>query len=127
MWAAIARRCLPWRRALGLGGSGVTRTWAAGGDLARLPQGAHTLSFSADGKRLAIGGDHEAVKLWDVESWQEVFTLEGQGTGYMGVWFSPDGDTIIWGNASGVLHFWTAPSWEEIAVAEVKEAESQHP
>ena len=84
--------------------------------------GAHTLAFSADGKRLAIGGgDHEAVKLWDVESMQDVFTLEGEGTGYAGVWFSPDGNTITWGNQSGVLHVWSAPSWEEIAAAEAKE------
>jgi WD40 repeat protein len=90
-------------------------------------KGAHTLVFSADGKRLAVGGgDHEAVKLWDTESWQDVFTLEGQGTGYMDARFSPDGNTLTWGNQSGVLHVWHAPSWEEIAAAEAKEkTESQ--
>jgi WD40 repeat protein len=38
------------------------------------------------------------VKLWDTESWQDVFTLEGQGTGYIGVEFSPDGNTLAWAN-----------------------------
>ena len=107
---------------LGFGRVWDAATWQPVATLRGFLKGAHTVAFSADGKRLAIGsGDHEAVKLWDTESWQDVFTLEGQGTGYMGVWFSPDGNTIAWGNQSGVLHVWSAPSWEEIAAAEAKE------
>lgn len=101
------------------------RTWQPVATLRGFLKGAHTVGFSADGKRLAIGsGDNEAVKLWDPESMQDVFTLEGQGTGYMGVWFSPDGNTITWGNKSGVLHVWHAPSWEEINAAEAKDPPS---
>ncbi len=103
-------------------------TWQPLATLGGFLKGAHTLAFSADGKRLAVGGgDNEAVKLWDTESWQDVFTLEGQGTGYMGVWFSPDGNTITWGNKSGALHIWSAPSWEEIAAAETKEKSESQP
>ena len=106
---------------------GYTRVWDVASwrqvaSLGGLLKGAHSVCFSADGKRLAVGsGDQEAVKLWDTESWQDVFTLEGQGTGYIGTWFSPDGNTIAWGNQTGALYFWRAPSWEEIAAAEVKE------
>jgi WD40 repeat protein len=92
-------------------------------------KGVHSVGFSMDGKRLATGsGDQEAVKLWDTESWQDVFTLEGQGTGYIGVGFSPDGNTLVWGNQTGVLQLWRAPTWEEINAAEAKEkAESKQP
>jgi WD40 repeat protein len=107
---------------LGFGRVWDATTWQPLATLGGFLKGAHTLAFSADGKRLAIGGgDHEAVKLWDTESWQDVFTLEGQGTGYMGARFSPDGNTLTWGNQSGVLHVWQAPSWEEIAAAEAKD------
>jgi WD40 repeat protein len=107
---------------LGFGRVWDATTWRPSATLGGFLKGAHTVAFSADGKRLAVGGgDLEAVKLWDTESWQDVFTLEGQGTGYMGVRFSPDGNTITWGNQSGVLHVWHAPSWEEIAAAEAKE------
>jgi eukaryotic-like serine/threonine-protein kinase len=114
---------------LGFGRVWDATTWQPLATLRGFLKGAHTVAFSADGKRLAIGsGDHEAVKLWDVEGWQEVFTMEGQGTGYIGVWFSPDGNTITWGNQSGVLHVWQAPSWEEINAAEAKEkAEGKQP
>lgn len=104
-------------------------TWRPVATLGGLLKGAHTVGFSGDGKRLAVGsGDQEAVKLWDTESWQDVFTLEGQGTGYMGPWFSPDGNTIAWGNKTGVIYLRRAPSWEEIAAAEAKEkAETKKP
>jgi hypothetical protein len=43
-------------------------------------KGAHTVAFSADGKRLAIGGgDHEAVKLRDTKSMQEAGKIEANG------------------------------------------------
>ncbi len=104
-------------------------TWQEVATLRGFLKGAHSVGFSADGQRLAVGsGDNEAVKLWDTESWQEVFTLEGRGTGYMGTWFSPDGNTITWANQSGVLYVWQAPSWEEIHAVEAKEkAEAKSP
>ena len=91
-------------------------------------QGVHGMGFSKDGRRLATGSDeNEAVKLWDTESWQEVLTLGGQGTGFGGVRFSPDGNTIAWGNTT-TLYLWRAPSWAEINAAEAKEkAESKQP
>jgi WD40 repeat protein len=114
-WFAVAS-------SLGFGRVWDAATWQPVATLGGFLKGAHTTAFSADGKRLAVGGgDREAVKLWDTESWQDVFTLEGEGTGYMGLWFSPDGNTIAWGNQSGVLHVWRAPSWEEIAAAEARE------
>ena len=104
-------------------------TWQEVATLRGFLKGAHSVGFSEDGQRLAVGsGDHEAVKLWDTESWQEVFTLDGEGTGYMGTWFSPDSHVIIWANQSGMLHVWQAPSWEEINAVEAREkAEAKSP
>ena len=61
------------------------------------------------------------MKLWDVDSWQELLTLEGTGHGFNSTAFSPDGNAIGTLSADGFLHVWQAPSWAEIRAAEAKE------
>jgi WD40 repeat protein/serine/threonine protein kinase len=113
---------------------GFARVWntanwqpvaTAGGFL----NGAHSVAFSPDNQRLAIGsGGQEAVKLWDPESWQNVFTLGAPGTDFQQMAFSPDGNTLGWLNQDRELFLWRAPSWAEINAAEAKEkAESKQP
>jgi WD40 repeat protein/serine/threonine protein kinase len=81
-------------------------------------QAMNSVTFSPDGKRLAIGGDgSEAVKLWDVDSLKELLTLEGQGSTFNSVAFSPDGNLLAASNGQGVLHLWRAPSLQEIELA----------
>jgi WD40 repeat protein len=81
-------------------------------------QGASSVAFSPDGRRLAIGSDgNEAVKLWDLASLQELLTLEGQGSGFNSVTFSPDGNALGSSNGQGVLHLWIAPSWAQVEAA----------
>jgi len=82
-------------------------------------QGAHSVAFSPDGNRLAVGsGTTEAVKLWDLESGQEVLTLEGEGSVIDQSAFSPDGAVLASMSRRGVMDLWRAPSWAEIAAAE---------
>jgi len=84
-------------------------------------QGAHSVSFSPDGQRLAIGSNgNEAIKLWDVESLQELLTLKGQGSMFNSVTFSPDGNVLASANSQGILHIWRAPSFEDIARVEMQ-------
>jgi WD40 repeat protein/tRNA A-37 threonylcarbamoyl transferase component Bud32/cell division protein FtsL len=109
---------------------GFARVWntanwqpvaTAGGFL----NGAHSVAFSPDNQRLAVGsGGQEAVKLWDPESWQNVFTLEAPGTDFFQLAFSPDGNTLGWLNQENVLYLWRAPSWAEINAAEKVQMES---
>jgi WD40 repeat protein len=81
--------------------------------------GVHSVAFSPDGKRLAAGGNgQEAIKLWDIDSHQELIALEGQGSMFHPSAFSPDGNLLGSRNFNGVLHLWRAPSWAEIAAAE---------
>jgi WD40 repeat protein len=97
-------------------------TWRELATLGGFLNGAQSVSFSPDGKRLVMAsGGKEALKLCDTESWQDVLTLEGQGSDGHGLGFSPDGNDIGWLNSSGVLQVWQAPSWDEIAANEAKQ------
>jgi len=110
--------------------SGMIRLW----DVATLQPlaplkgfllGAHSVTFSPDGRRLAAGSNRrEAVKLWDVETRQEVLTLSGEGSRFGGLIFSPDGRYLLAINDAGLAHLWTAPTWEEIAAEEAKDPPS---
>jgi eukaryotic-like serine/threonine-protein kinase len=84
--------------------------------------GAHSVAFSPDGTRLMAGGDgDEAIKIWDVDSRQELLTLEAPTDVFWTPKFSPDGNTLGSLQQYGLLHLWRAPSWAEIAAAEAKE------
>src|SRR5262249_62272266 len=81
--------------------------------------GLHAVVFAPNSKRLAIGsGGAEAVKLWDLESPQELLTLQGNGSMFHPLAFSPDGNVLSGRDNLGMLHLWTAPSWSQIAAAE---------
>jgi len=86
-------------------------------------QGVHSLAFSLDNRRLAAGSDdRQAVKLWDIQSLQELVTLRGEGSSFSQTRFSPDGNLIGTMNYRGLLHVWRAPSWGEIEAAEQGDA-----
>jgi WD40 repeat protein len=107
-------------------GKGFTKLFDArdGAELATLGGfllGAHSVAFSPDNQRLAIGSNgKEAVKVWDAELRQELLTLEGKGSFFNRTEFSPDGRVLGSTSLKG-LHAWSAPSWEEIAAAEKTE------
>ena len=81
--------------------------------------GVHSVAFSPDGKRIAAGSNgNEAVKLWDVESHQEVLTLEGEGPRFESTAFSADGNALGSKSSLGRLQIWRAPTWAQIESAE---------
>lgn len=81
--------------------------------------GVNSVAFSADNSRLAVGSaGKEAVKMWDTASFQELITLEADGSGYYPTAFSHDGNVLGSRNDNGDVHLWRAPSWEEISAAQ---------
>lgn len=119
-------------------GSGVaeaweTASWQRVATLGGYVKGVNALTFSPDGRRLATGSsDHDAIRLWSVENWQDVLTLDGSGFFNLPT-FSPDGNVLgaavrnfPSGTAQGFENFlrlWRAPSWEDIAAADARESE----
>ena len=88
--------------------------------------GLHSAAISPDNRRVAAGSNGlEAIKIWDLESHEEVATLAGKGSLFLTTAFSPDGNTIGARNYNGVLHLWHAPSWAEIDAAEQAQKAAQ--
>jgi WD40 repeat protein len=78
-------------------------------------QGQHSAAFSPRSDRLAIGSNaREAVKLWDTDGFQELLTLEGNGSMFMTTGFSPDGNVLGACNWDGLLHLWRVPALKDI-------------
>jgi eukaryotic-like serine/threonine-protein kinase len=117
-------------------GSGFVRLWDSESGtvrskhtFARFMLGAHSVAFSPDSKRLAAGSSgHESIRLWDIESKQELLTLDSPGLIFWKTEFSPDGNVLSARDESGILHLWRAPSREDIAAIESREkAENKKP
>jgi serine/threonine protein kinase/WD40 repeat protein len=84
-------------------------------------QGVHGVRFSPDGKSLvSSSGAREALKIWHVETGQELLTLRGKGSLLSEVEFVDGGNALLAGSAgqNGTWQIWRAPSWEEIDAAE---------
>ena len=81
-----------------------------------------------ESRGLAGGDGDEAIKIWDVDSRQELLTLGAPTDVFLTPKFSPDGNVLGSQQQYGLLHLWRAPSLVEIAAAEAKEkAEIKQP
>ena len=106
-----------------------TATWGEVVTLRGYLKGVNALSFSPDSRRLVTGShDHDAIRLWSAENWQDVLTLDASGL-FLQPAFSPDGNILgaIANSLGNVLHLWRAPAWEEIAAAEAMEEKEGKP
>jgi WD40 repeat protein len=101
-----------------------TTDLAAGGKVspvAALPKfalGALSCAFSIEGRLAVASGGTEAVRLYDVESRQDVLTLPASGAIFQPTGWSADGSVLGSANSRGELYLWRAPSWEEIDAAD---------
>ena len=79
------------------------------------------MAFSSDARSLiSTSGGREVVKLWDLQTRQEMLTFGGSGSLLQAGKWSADGDVILAGRP---WQAWRAPSWAEIEAAEKAGAE----
>jgi WD40 repeat protein len=87
--------------------------------LSGFPFGVWSAVFSPDTKRVATANNvREPVRIWELESQEQLLTLECQGSLPSMMRLSPDGNVLGVLNEHDVLTLWRAPSWSEIAATE---------
>ena len=79
------------------------------------------LVFSPDSRRLATASEgEEAIRLWDVATWQPLITLGRKGDTISRLAFTPDGNEIaaVNGQSRGEILRWRVSSLAEIEAKE---------
>jgi WD40 repeat protein len=77
---------------------------------AHVRQGLVTVVFSPDGSRLVSGSGENAVKVWEVTSGREVFTLSGHAAPVFSVAFSADGKRLASLDRDNQGKLWDLPA-----------------
>jgi WD40 repeat protein len=68
-----------------------------------------TVEISSDGKMIASGGDLGNIKLWDLKTGKEIYTLVHSNVVWNTIWsfaFSPDNMILVSGDLDGNTTFW---------------------
>jgi WD40 repeat protein len=73
-----------------------------------------SMSFSADGRRLASGGEDRVVKVWDTASGEQLAELRGHSDRVFDVTFSPDGTRLATGADDHSIRLWDMASFAEV-------------
>jgi WD40 repeat protein len=73
---------------------------------ARVPWPGVNVAFSPDGRRLATGGEHNTVLIWDLQTGQEPKTLWGHSGEVYTLAFSPDGRWVASGGEDSTVKVW---------------------
>lgn len=84
----------------------------------RLPDAVYSLVFSPDGKTLASGSEDGSIRLWDVETGQQVGKALNGHTDYVAsVAFSPDGKTLASWGRDQTIRLWDVSTMLNTGVA----------
>ncbi|MEB3174094.1 MAG: serine/threonine-protein kinase [Cyanobacteriota bacterium] len=76
-----------------------------------------SLAFSADNRLLVTGSKDQSLRLWEVDSGQEVMQLTGHKHHVQCVAFSPDGQFIASGSWDGSVRLWHQASGKQLKPA----------
>ncbi len=69
----------------------------------------NALDLSPDGKIIAAGYEDKSIRLWSVETGQEILNLSGHQQHITGVNFSSDGKMLVSCSGDNSLRLWTIP------------------
>lgn len=75
-----------------------------------------SFAISPDGRRIVVGVSNKTLRIWDVESGQEIATIAGHSQGVRSCAFSPDGRQIVTGSWDKTLKIWDVETGLDIAI-----------
>ncbi len=67
------------------------------------------MAFSADGKFALSGSEDTTMRLWNMETFLDIYTFEGHSAGLRSVVFNPDGLGIASGGRDAHIILWRLP------------------
>jgi WD40 repeat protein len=76
--------------------------------------GINSLAFSPDGKILASGSQDKTVKLWKLETGEEIYTLAGHSDDVCSVAFSPNGKILASSSKDKTIKLWSLKNRQSI-------------
>jgi WD40 repeat protein/cytidylate kinase len=92
-------------------------TW---GPDVRIMEGHHSCVFSAvfspDGQQIVSGSEDMTVRVWNVQTGDQLAVLEGHSKDVCSASFSPDGQRIVSGSSDKTVRIWNAETGDQIAV-----------
>ncbi|MCT7984068.1 WD40 repeat domain-containing protein [Laspinema sp. A4] len=74
----------------------------------------NSIVFSPDGKTLASSSGDKTIKLWNVETGEEIHTLAGHQDKVWSIAFSPDGKTLASSSYDKTIKLWNVETGKEI-------------
>lgn len=77
-----------------------------------------TVAYSPDGMILVSGSQDCLVKLWNLETFQEIKTLQGHMHLVCSAVFSPDGATLASASSDSTIKLWSMDNFSEIITLE---------
>lgn len=100
------------------GRKGEVKVWRADGTLATTISGhsdcIYGLAISPDGKTIATSSYDKLIKLWSVETGQELRTLKDHIDAIYALVFTPDGKRIVSGSADRSVKVWNVATGERL-------------
>ncbi|KAH8795212.1 WD40-repeat-containing domain protein [Flagelloscypha sp. PMI_526] len=69
-----------------------------------------SIAFSPDGSRIVSGSLDHSVRVWDVETGEEIRRLDGHCLGVKSVTFSPDSTRVVSGSKDSSVRVWNITS-----------------
>jgi WD40 repeat protein len=78
----------------------------------------NAVAFSPDGTTLSSASDDKTIKLWNLDSGEEIHTLEGHGNWIWAIAFSPDTKILASGSADKTIKLWNLKTGKLIRTLE---------